>query len=519
MSASATAAAREQPEGVRVASNPSRGGEPVTQPRTLTDGRLGTRPSSTLVENVNRVELDDEIQGIDEFVLIDIAHALMLTQEGIFDTRRGGAILGALLLLHDDGPAQHLHADPEVGTLGLQIERYLEETCGSTGLDIQRARSRIDQKATGWRMINRRALTSVIRELLKLQRVILEVADRHSGLLLPGYTHLQHSQPTTFDHYLNAHFWAFARNAERLFQSYDRLNVSPLGGAAYSGTSWPINRESTARYLGFSSPIPNSRDAGMASIDMGAELTNDLALVLSAVSRLASDLYYWASSEVGLVQIDASLCGTSSMMPQKRNPMTLERIRGLAGSAAGWSASQLGVMHTSTSTDVDQAYTHNVIPGYCAESVGAIALLREVLETLEIDTEGMSGSAGRHWSTASALADELARSHGLSFRAAHETVARFISAHERVQADSVRTELAEAPLNAYSRERMNELLDPRSFVDTRVSLGATSEASRATLATLAAQDLTLQERRFSALESTVRINRARLIDDARALAN
>src|SRR3954469_3370200 len=126
-------------------------------------------------------------------------------------------------------------------------------------------------------------------------------------------------------HWFNAHYWPLSRNLARLAQGYERLNECPLGGAAHSGTGWPIDRDLVAGYLGFARPVPNARDAGMSAVDAGAELAAVLGLTLSGLSRCASDLYYWSSSEVALVRLAPALCGTSSMMPQKRNPVdTLE---------------------------------------------------------------------------------------------------------------------------------------------------------------------------------------------------
>lgn len=505
---------------------PAVAGDATTHP-PFAESRLGKRASSLLVTHVNKLELDDELVSLDEYVLTDLAHSIMLTRQGIFDAQHGGSIVQALLKLRSGDTAAMLASDPEVGTLGLQIEQYLESVLGPRGRDTQRARSRIDQKATNWRLVNRRSLTEVIEELTRLGSQILATAERYAGALMPGYTHLQHSQPTTIDHYLNAHYWAVSRNLERLLDAYDRLNVSPLGGAAYSGTSWPISREETATYLGFDRPIPNARDAGLASLDMGAELASVLAAMLSCISRLASDLNYWSSSEVGLVRIDAALCGTSNMMPQKRNPMVLERIRGLADVAAGWPASQLGVMHTATSTDVDQAYIHNLLPGQCTETVGAIGLLHETIAMVEFNVDAMRRSAGRHWSTASALADALVASHqGLSFREAHESVARLVAAQERVGVVEnkksglvLRADLLtdDKILGAYSIAELEAILDPQAFVATRTSSGGTSVAAREALAADAVADLEDKKNKLAARVGHVANGLERLLRDAQAL--
>ncbi|MCP2244481.1 argininosuccinate lyase [Lentzea aerocolonigenes] len=486
---------------------------------TLTDGRLGARPARSLVDHVNAVELTDELDAVREFVLIDLAHALMLTQQGIFTRHHGRSVVAALLKLLDHDPRTLLASDPEIGTITLQLERYLHDECGPAGLDIQRARSRIDQKATGVRMADRRALLEVVTELLRLAETLLECADSYDQVIVPGYTHLQHAQPTSLGHYLNAHYWTTSRNLTRLLQLHERLNECPLGGAAYSGTAWPIDRDATATYLGFARPVRNARDAGLASMDTSAELAGVLGLVLSGLSRCASDLYYWSSSEIGAVRLHPSLCGTSSMMPQKRNPIVLERIRGLAGDAAGWGASRLGLLHFATSTDADQGYVHNRMPEYCRETAGAAGLLREVLATLKVDVERLESSAGRHWSTASALADDLVSTRDLSFRAAHEVVARFIAAHEAAgEPDgAVRPELAEEPLRQYSAARLSSVLDARSFVESRTSAGGTSTARLRELAAEAADDLDGHRSRVNAQLKGIDQATRRLLADARAL--
>jgi len=479
----------------------------------LTDGRLSVPPAALLVEHVNAVELADELREVGNFVLIDLAHAVMLTRQGIFERDQGRGIVGALLALLAGDAARILGNNPEIGTITLHIERYLLQRCGPGGLDIQRARSRIDQNATGLRMADRAGCLAVLGGLVRLAETLLAAADEYDSVLIPGYTHLQHAQPSTLGHYFNAHYWSTSRNLQRLIQGYDRLNECSLGGAAHSGTRWPIDRDLTAAYLGFTRPVRNARDAGMSAIDAGAELAAGLGLTLSGASRCASDLYYWSSSEVAMVRLHPSLCGTSSMMPQKRNPIALERIRALAGDAAGWGASQLGLLHFASSTDADQGYVHNRLPGYCRETAGAVALLREAVATLEIDVDRLAASAGRHWSTSTALADDLVTSQGLSYRQAHDAVARFISARDEAGGP----ENGAGQLGGYSAEQLADLLDARNFVESRTSAGGTARAQRAELAELAAADLQQHRSAVGAMADGVAQARTRLLHDAAAV--
>jgi argininosuccinate lyase len=476
----------------------------------LTDGRLAASPAPLLVEHVNAVELADELAEVETFVLIDLAHAVMLTRQGIFAPDQGRVIVGALLALLEGDTARLLGNDPEIGTITLHLERYLYERCGPAGLDIQRARSRIDQNATGLRLADRAGTLAVLHELIRYAEALLAAADEHDDVLVPGYTHLQHAQPTTLGHYFNAHYWPASRNLQRLIQGYERLNECSLGGAAHSGTGWPIDRDLTAAYLGFDRPVRNARDAGMSAIDAGAELAATLGLTLSGAGRCASDLYYWSSSEVAMVRLHPSLCGTSSMMPQKRNPIALERIRALAGDAAGWGASQLGLLHFATSTDADQGYVANRLPRYCRETAGAVALLREAIATLEIDTDRLAASAGRGWSTSSALADDLVRTRGLSYREAHDAVARFVTARENG---------SDGELDGYSPGELASLLDARTFVESRTSAGGTATAQRRELAAMAAADLRQHRDTVAALADRVARARAQLLADATLLAS
>jgi argininosuccinate lyase len=490
----------------------------------LTEARLKSPPAAALVHQVHAVELSGQLDAVREFILIDLAHVLMLTSVGALDHSVGAALCKSLLSLLGPRADVLKNSDPSRGSITLQIEAHLQETCGEIGGNIQLARSRIDQNAEGMRLIDRSGLLQVVGAALSLATTQLSRAAKDANRVVPGYTHLQHSQPTTLGHYLNAHYWVTSRNVDRFLEAYERVNLSALGGAAHSGTSWPIDREMTARYLGHSGPVPNARDAGMSSLDIGADITSGLALLLSGMSRLASDLYFWSASEVRLVRLGASLCGTSSMMPQKRNPISLERIRALAGESAGWTAAQIGMMHYASSTDAEQAYVYNRVPGYCDETAGAATLQAEALEGMEVDFPRMAESAASEWSTATALADEIVLRTNLSFRDAHDVVARMVRIAEetgsRDASQLLRNAANEARLNVdFTAIDVRACLDVERFLATRTSAGGTAPAAFDALTKQAHQTHARQQRAFDEIRLSLQAATQRLLSDAKALAD
>lgn len=489
----------------------------------LTDARLKMPPSASLVTHVHAVELGAQLEAAEEFVHIDLAHVLMMTAQGILPKPVGSSLCNALLDLLDKDAHRLTNSDPSRGSITLQIEEFLQERCGAIGGNIQLARSRIDQNAEGMRLIDRKGLLASISSALNLASVQLARAGKDAGRIIPGYTHLQHSQPTTMGHYLNAHYWATSRNIDRMFEAYKRVDLCALGGAAHSGTSWPIDRDMTAKYLGHSGYVLNARDAGLSAIDFGAEIASVLSIFLSGMSRLASDLYYWSSSEVKLMRLSADLCGTSSMMPQKRNPISLERVRALAGEAAGWPASQLGMLHYAASTDADQAYVNNRIPGYCHETSGVAKLLSEAIAGMEVDYERMEKSASSEWSTASELADELVRKTGVSFRDAHDVAARVVRISEETQEKDVSVLLTRAVDESQivmdlSNVQIEKTLSVQEFIDSRNSQGGTSKMAFSVLMEQANARHMEHLKVFSDIQTRIKAANVQLLNDARSLA-
>jgi argininosuccinate lyase len=446
----------------------------------LEEARLGPR-NPVLVEHDEAPRLAHLRRCFRDYALVDLAHVVMLVEEGIVSRPRGQRLLAGLLEVLDLG-AHGFPWDPRSGSYLVQVEHFL---AGRVGDDVagrlQTGRSRNDQQAAADRLLLRDLLLRVGDGLLALQRVVLDRAREHAGTVMPGYTHLQHAQPVTFGHALMRHASALERDLERLAGAYARTNRSALGGAALAGTSWPVNRRRTAELLGHDGLVLNSADAGVFARDYVEEVVAVLALLMADLGRLATELYVWHSWEFGFVEVEDGLAGTSSIMPQKKNPHALERVKATAGQAIGWLPAVMGCQRGVSSTDLDLAFGEDALPGYGDAVDGALRLLAEALRTLTVHADVMAAKAGAFWSTASHLADELVRRHDLPFRTAHHVVARFVrdAVAGRQGPGEAGPELLARALRdvagldvALPAAEVRRLLDPRHFVETRVTEGS-----------------------------------------------
>jgi argininosuccinate lyase len=446
----------------------------------LEEARLGPRHPA-LIEHDEMPRLPHLRRFFRDYALVDLAHVVMLVEEAIVDRARGARLLGGLLEVLELGP-ERFPWDPRAGSYLVQVEHFL---AGRLGDDVagrlQTGRSRNDQSAAADRLHLRDLLLDVVAGLLALQRVVLDRAREHAATVMPGYTHFQHAQPVTFGHALMRHASALERDLERLAGAFGRTNLSPLGGAAIAGTSWPVNRRRTAELLGHDGPVVNSSDAGVFARDYIEEVVAVLALLMANLGRLATDLYVWHSWEFGFVEVADGLAGTSSIMPQKKNPHALERVKAAAGQAIGWLPTVMGCQRPVSSTDLDFAFGDDVVSGYGDAVLGALRLLAEALRTLTVHADVMAAKAGAFWSTASHLADELVRRHDLPFRTAHHVVARFVrdAVARRQDPGNAAPELLTAALREVAgldvtvpESELRPLLDARHFVETRVTEGS-----------------------------------------------
>jgi len=263
-----------------------------------------------------------------------LAHARMLAARRIIGKRDLSAIERGMRRIRRDIESGKFRWSLEHEDVHLNIEHRLTALVGEAGKRLHTARSRNDQVATDLRLWLRAELDDVRACLTRLMAVLVDQAERHAALVMPGFTHLQVAQPVTFGHHLLAYFEMFERDRERLTDCRKRLNRLPLGAAALAGTTFPIDRARVARELGFEEICENSIDA-VSDRDFAIEFCACAALVMVHLSRLAEELVIWASPRFGFVRLPDGYCTGSSIMPQKKNPDVPELVRGKGGRVFG----------------------------------------------------------------------------------------------------------------------------------------------------------------------------------------
>jgi argininosuccinate lyase len=357
---------------------------------------------------------------------VDLAHVLMLEKQKIIDKETAKHLLGALLELFDDGIPEEVF-DDSFEDVHAGIETLLIESVGAdAGGRMHMGRSRNDEVATCIRIKLREEMLKQMSALLKVREVLVAIAELHTETVMPGFTHLQHAQPTTLAHHLLAYEQAFSRDFDRLDDAFARVNQCPLGAAAFASTGYPINREFTATLLGFDGLVTNTMDA-VATRDFALETLADISILMANVSRLCEELVIWSTSFVKFVELDDAFCSTSSIMPQKKNPDTAEIMRAKSGSVFGaFAGALLTVKGLPMSYNRDlQELTPHIWRGM-RDAKESLRLLIDMLSSASFDTDRMREEAGKGFSTATELADTLVRSYGIAFRTAHTIVGRAV---------------------------------------------------------------------------------------------
>ncbi len=446
----------------------------------VSHARLGAAQSQEMLDYVWTPYAAYEPENVRAIAQANIAHAIALAEAGLIDAEVAEAIREALGHLITDPDA--LEYDAVRGDLFFNVEAYLMDQIGrDDGGRLHMGRSRIDLISALMHMRTRDGLLRVLGELVSLQTTLVELAGRHAETLMQAYTHLQPAQVTTLGHYLIGFVDAFGRDAERLTGALRHANQSPLGSAATSGSGWLFSRERVAELLGFETIVENTKDGGH-NFDWLAEAVSAAAITMNNVGRIAWDLYIWASDEFGMVTIDGSYAASSSIMPQKRNPYSLEMIRARSSEIAASPASVLNIlMGDSGGTAFDVKLVGQRLSTHVLDrTADMLALLAGVLRTLHVNEDHMRARCGHGFSTAVGLVEHLVREHGLPFRQAHLVLGAIVRlAEERgLQAEDVDSDLVrEAAAEvlgielALTNEEIRAALDPEAFVASRVTKG------------------------------------------------
>jgi argininosuccinate lyase len=425
--------------------------------------RFGGGPAR---EFLSSMDADRHIFAAD--LAVDRAHVVMLAEQGIVGAEAAGDILRALDAVESAG----FDALPAGEDVHEAIETAVVERAGDAGGRMHTARSRNDEVATCLRYRVRGDLLDAAEATLDFRAALREAAAEHAGTVMPGYTHLQPAQPTTVGHFLLSYESAVGRDTERLLDAHDRTNRSPLGAAAFAGTPYDVDRERTAELLGFEGVLENAMDAAAAR-DFLVESVAALAALATAVSGLAEDLVVLANR--GLVEIDDDYASTSSIMPQKKNPDTLELVRATAGEATGalqGLATTLKGLPRAYNRDLQSATPHawrafDAVPEAVAVAGGAVA-------TAAWPTDALREAAGEGFATATGVADLLAMG-GLPFRTAHEVVAAVAEKAADPDVEDVAAAVEAVTgeeLGAYADpEAVERALDPAASVAMRDSPG------------------------------------------------
>ncbi|AXV38557.1 MAG: argininosuccinate lyase [Methanobacteriaceae archaeon] len=390
----------------------------------LRAGRLKKKMSDEAASFTSSLEFDKRIFEAD--VDCNIAHTTMLKEEGIIPEETALKILKALKELKGEG-IDALDLDPSVEDIHMAVENYVTGKIGETAGFMHTAKSRNDQVATDLRLVLKYEIESIKKDILNFMEKILDMAENHTDTVWVGYTHLQHAQPTTFAHHLLAYANALKRDCERLSDAYKRVDMNPLGSAALTTTTFPINRERTTELLGFNSMMDNSID-GVSSRDFIAETVFALSMLSSTISKICEELIIWSTYEFGYVEISDEFSSTSSIMPQKKNPDVAEIARAKSAILQGELTTILTILKAlpySYNRDLQEITPHlwNTVD----ISKEMLNIVSAMLTTVNINKKHCLEQANSNFSTVTDVADLMVREKNLPFRVAHKIVGRMVT--------------------------------------------------------------------------------------------
>ena len=450
--------------------------DPKTAPQggqAMWGGRFAVRPDD-LMQAIN-VSIGFDRRLAEQDLAGSRAHAAMLRKQGVITSEDEAAIQSGLETIAGEIRDGTFPFREEFEDIHMNVEARLRELIGPAAGRLHTARSRNDQVAVDFRLWVRDACDRTVDQLKRLQSALLDRAEQHANTLMPGFTHLQPAQPVTFGHHLMAYVEMFGRDAGRFADARTRMNECPLGAAALAGSPFPIDREATARALGFDRPTANSLDS-VSDRDFALEALAAATLCGIHLSRLAEELVIWTTPQFGFVRLSDAFSTGSSIMPQKRNPDAAELVRAKVGRLMG-SFTQLTIVMKGLPLAYSKDMQEDKVPTFEAFDALELSLaaMTGMILDLEPDVDRMAAAAGAGFSTATDLADWLVRTLDMPFRDAHHVTGAAVKRAEALGVDLPGLPLAEfQALCQGITPAVFEVLTPAASAGSRQSYGGTA---------------------------------------------
>jgi len=437
--------------------------------------------------------LNDNYEDAKTFFLapllaIHYAHLVMLADRGIVTAADAHTLRAALDAVPQEDVRQSIF-DGSCEDLFFYVERLIVNACGDdTAGRLHVARSRNDIDMTMYRMRQREFILALLGASFELRRSLVEAADHHRHTIIAAHTHTQRAQPTTVAHYLLAVIEQLERDAPRLTAAYERTNCCPLGSCAITGTGFPIDRQLTSDLLGFIAPTGNTYGS-IATVDYLLESVSATAVLLTGLGRFVQDLLLWSTAEFDYVRFGDGFVQSSSIMPQKRNPVAIEHARAIASKALGQALAVSTTVHNTPFGDIvdTEDDLQPLVFSMFRDATRAVKLVAAALATAQFDPASLEARAAAGWTTLTELADTLARDHALPFRKAHQIATGLMAARNangRAPLSALLADVSRKVLGSplrYADEVLATILSPRHFVAVRTTPGgpAPEETARA----------------------------------------
>lgn len=403
-----------------------------------------------------------------------LAHAQMLQQVGILSSEDLSAIQAGMNEILQEIAENKINWSVDLEDVHMNVEHLLTQKIGDAGKRLHTGRSRNDQVATDIRLWLRDAIDFIVDLIKDLQTALLNLADEHADVVMPGFTHMQVAQPISFGHHMLAYVEMLGRDSERMQDCRHRVNRMPLGAAALAGTTFPIKREVTAKLLGFESICQNSLDA-VSDRDFAIEFTAASSILMMHLSRLSEELIYWISPRFAFIDIADRFCTGSSIMPQKKNPDVPELVRGKTGRIVGHLMGLITLMKSQPlAYNKDNQEDKEPLFDTVKTVIDTLRIYADMMRGVTVKPENMRAAVMQGFATATDLADYLVKK-GLAFRDSHEVVAKAVRMAEEQGQD-----LSDLPLDvlqSFSKlitEDVYHVLTPEGSLNARNHIGGTA---------------------------------------------